>query len=438
VEPPVAGTILNMEYLATDPSIIPSAEFDVAVFYTEYWSDVDGGSKIGAKLFIPVGKPFNEGWPVKVWTHGLGGPGAAFWHWPFVEDDWRRNSYGYNAGMAFSNHGFVSLTPWLPGAGPSDPFATYSPLSIERNAQAVFDGFKALSNLESYFASHPELAQQANVNVVIDESRQVMSSNCMSTPSMVYFASKVKNHPEASNLKAIVSDSFGPSVAYNIHCIISYALDLKDSLFATGVFGMSLSTIWCLAENKRWNLSLFFTQKAIDLLQQPVETPVGTLSLMRSATVEPPESCDIAGPIYEAVKADLGREPTSREVLEWMVTEEMLRIFEYETIEEIISDPFYRQYFAASDPFFEENTEPFSPGVPVLVVSKGGIDKKKGLPSDYERHFCMTLPKIQTLQSWGWNVNYFFEEGVDTNSMIAGPGHNWVMRELKGILYPIP
>ncbi|WP_456389854.1 FlgD immunoglobulin-like domain containing protein, partial [Hydrogenimonas sp.] len=36
--------------------------------------------------------------------------------------------------------------------------------------------------------------------------------------------------------------------------------------------------------------------------------------------------------------------------------------------------------------------------------------------------------------SWGWQIEVFFEEGVATTSMIAGPGHNWIMQRLQELM----
>jgi len=432
---PEQGDILNVSYLGTDPPTIPWGEYDVAVFYLKYWSGAAGGCRIAAKLFIPVGHPPQSGWPVKVWLHGFGGPGVDFWNWPFSGDDWRGRGYG--PGMAFSNHGFISLCPWVTGAGPSEPFATYSPLSLDRNAQAAFDGFTALSNLPAYFRSHPALGRQAGVEVVVDVGRQVMSTNCISSPTMVRWASQWQAHPEVAGLKAILADTFQPSVAYIAHCLGPYGLAMEDALLAAGVHGLWAGPVWCLAEEKGWPLTLFFNQPAIDLLQSPVDTPAGALSLMRSARLEPPDQSHVAGPIHDAVKADVGHDPSSEEIAGWMFTEKMLTMAGNGTIEEIPSNPFYRTYFADSDPFFEENIEPFDTRVPLLVVSNGSLESKvPGLPAPAERFHCMTEPRIETLDSWGWEVRLFFEEGVETYSLSPGPGHNWAMQEFADILYP--
>ena len=429
------GDILSVSYLGTDPPIISYGEYDVAVYYVEYWGDVEGGSKIAAKLFIPVGSPPKDGWPVKIWLHGFGGPGVDYWHWPFVDEGWRGK--GYNAGMAFANHGIVSLCPWVTGCGPSEPFATYSPFSLERNAQAAFDGFTALKNLPDYFNEHPELIQPG-MHLTFDHDKQIMSTNCISSPTLIYFAAHWKEHPDVSGLKAMVSDTFQPSTAYIIHCLPPSCLELDDNFIAAGMFGLWAGPVWCLAEEKGWSMNLFFTDEAIELFQTPVETPAGTMGLMRSSQLEPPQYSHVAGPILDAVRQYLGYEPSPSEIAYWLFTDDMLRLTGYTTIQEIIQDDFYQTYFAQGDPFFEENIDPFSPGVPLFVVADGDqtVDPY-GVPTPADRYWCMTEPRVITLQSWGWDISVFFESGVETTSMSEGAGHTWTMMQLRELLYPL-
>ncbi len=429
-----AGDILAMRFLAVDPPLISYGKYPVAAYYMEYWSVADGGVKIGAKLFIPVGDPPEEGWPVKVWLHGFGGPGYDFWHWPFVNEDWRRR--GYDVGMAYSNHGFICLCPWVPGAGPSQPFATYSPFSLERNAQAAFDGFKALRKLPTYSKEHPELFGVEGIHVTVDNSRQVMSTNCISSPTLIYFAAHLKEHPEVKGLKCLIADTFLPSIAYGALYIVPSSLDLPGR-DAANSFALWSGPIWCLAKHEGFNLREFFTEKAIKLFEKKVETPVGKLPLMRSAQLEPLHKSHVGPELYEAVKEDVGHEPSAGEIFNWTFTENMRKLVRYETLGELLQDDFYQKYFAEYDPFFEENIEPFNPGVPLLVVGTG--DKAVNnppMPSPDERFHLIGIPRIKTLREWGWDVRVFHECGVKTTSMCEGKGHNWVMRQLKQILYP--
>jgi hypothetical protein len=429
------GDILTLKYLGTDSPIISYGKYDVAVFFMEYWSDVENGVRIAAKIFIPIGSPPREGWPVKVWLHEFGGPGYDFWLWPFSGENWRER--GYHVGMAFANHGVVSLCPWVAGAGPSEPFATYSPFSLQRNAQVAFDGFAALKKLKDYFDDHPEL-KQPGMEVKLDHSRQIMSTNCISSPTLIYFASKWKEHPEVNGLKALVADTFQPSIAYHLHFLYPPCMQLEDDFSAAGLLGLWAGTIWCLAEQKGWDMHLFFTDESIELFQLPVETPAGTMGLMRSAQLEPIEDSHVAGPILEAVREDLGYDPSPTEIAEWIFTDDMRRLGNYETIEEILQDEFYQTYFADSDPFFEENIEPFSPSVPLLVVASGSeASWVHGMPTEAERYWGMIKPKVETLRSWGWDVRVFFELGVPARSWKEGPGHAWTTYQLRNILYPM-
>lgn len=63
------------------------------MYYKEYWSLADGGDTIAGKLFVPLGEPPEQGWPVRVWLYGFGGPGLDFWQWPFYGNNWRTRGY---------------------------------------------------------------------------------------------------------------------------------------------------------------------------------------------------------------------------------------------------------------------------------------------------------------------------------------------------------
>jgi len=429
------GEILTIKYIDTDPPYISYGKYNVAMFYMEYWSKADGGTKIAAKLFIPVGDPPKEGWPVKVWLHGFGGPGYDYWRWP-VEKYWRDNERGYAAGISFSNHGFISLCPWVPGAGPSEPFATYSPLSLERNAQVAYDGFIALSNLPDYFHEHPELADEARVQVKVDNTRQVMSTNCISSPTLMYFAAHIEEHPEASGLKCLVADVFQPSVAYIIYCISPCALK-ADGRIGAAVFSLWAGPVWCLAERKKWPLSLFFTEKAIELFNEPIKTYAGTFPLMRGSILEPLNESHVGPRLYQAVKKEKGRDPSTEEIVDWMYSENMKRLLEYDTIEGILLDDFYQKYFANSDPFFETNIDPFPLDIPLFVIANGDLSSEvEGLPSGARRYYCMVKPRVKTLRKWGWKVEVFFKEGVKAISFHENPSHTWTIKRLMKVLYP--
>ncbi len=429
---PQSGDIIKIEYLGTDS--LEGGRFNVAIFYAEYWSETSGGAKIGAKLFVPKAKPPNEGWPVKVWLHGFGGPGFDFWHYPYVEGDWKVR--GYLAGMVFASNGVVSLNPWVTGAGPSEPIATYSPFSLERNAQTAFDGFKALNKLESYFNKRNKLVNKLGRKLKLDNSRQIMSTNCISSPTLIYFAAHVEEHPEVSNLKALVADTFLPSAAYLTYYILPLSVEMEGEEAARSI-ALWAGPPWCLAEDRGWDLGIFFTEKAIELFETPVETPAGTYGLMRASQLEPLEKSTVGPVLYEAVKKDLGHDPNGEEILNWTFSKEALSLLNHSSIEELLNDEFYRKYLADADPFFEQNIEPFSVDIPLFVIGNGDTTiSNPPLPSPADRFEIGGLSKIETLRSWGWNVSYFYERGLATTGIRPGPGFNWVFRNLKNILYP--
>jgi len=156
------------------------------------------------------------------------------------------------------------------------------------------------------------------------------------------------------------------------------------------------------------------------------------LPLMRSARLEPPEVSDVGPVLLDAVRNDLGHEPTPQEIAEWTFSDDMLRLANYATIEEILEDTFYQRYFAQSDPFFAHNITPFAPDVPLFVIGNGDTSTTYWQPISAAEHFHnMAEPRIDTLRSWGWQIEVFFEEGVATTSMTAGPGHNWIMQRLQ-------
>ncbi len=430
------GTISELFHLGTDPPTISGAKYDVAVFFLKFWSLADGGLNIAAKLYVPVGTPPEDGWPAKVWLHGFGGPGAGYKRWPFKGNDWRGR--GYKDAMAFASYGFVNLTPWVPGAGPSEPFATYSPLSVERNAQAGFDAYAALAKLPEYFKSHPELSALTGVTVAIDPNRQVMSTHCISTPTMPYWASKLHEHPEAAGVKAIISTNFVVSLAYITACDQTAALNLTDTFRAAGLRALWAGVMYTLAKERGWPLELFFKPGAIEVFEEPVQTPAGTLPRMRAARLEPIPDSDVAQPLLDAITADLGHEPTSEEITAWIFTDEVIDM-SLNDLQGIVNHPFYQKYFTASDPFFEQNITPFNPGIPLLVIGNG-VDESVDpvMPGPYKRFLCQGMPKIDTFTSpeWGWTVELFFEYGVNPEYQSGGPGYKWTMKKLQKLLYP--
>ena len=91
--------------------------------------------------------------------------------------------------------------------------------------------------------------------------------------------------------------------------------------------------------------------------------------------------------------------------------------------------------FAASDPYFPENIEPFSPGLPLLVIARTGQAsvQEPGMPSFDARFENMTLPKINTLRSWGWQVRVLHGRDQGT-SFGEGPAQRWTLSQLAELL----
>lgn len=62
--------------------------------------------------------------------------------------------------------------------------------------------------------------------------------------------------------------------------------------------------------------------------------------------------------------------PTPQEIAEWTFSDDMHRLANYTTLEEILDDTFYQHYFAQSDPFFAHNITQFAPDVPLFVIGE--------------------------------------------------------------------
>jgi hypothetical protein len=46
----------------------------------------------------------------------------------------------------------------------------------------------------------------------------------------------------------------------------------------------------------------------------------------------------------------------------------------------------------------------------------------------------MTLPRVRTLQSWGWEVRLYQSEAGDGTSFVSGPAQEWTLAELEKVL----
>ena len=422
--PTVPGTILTLRYLGRNESVTDGG-YAVAVYYIRYYSAVDGGCTQAAKLFLPIGRPPERGWPASLWSHGLGDPAKQLRRWPLVGRDWRVTR-GELAGR-WAHDGFLTLCPWLPGDGPSEPLGTYSPLSLKRNSQALADGLQALGNLDRAMQDRVILPN-GQLGPQVDTTRLVLRTDCVSTPLLVYFAAQLADYPAAAGLVALVADDFQPSFAYNETYLGPFVCRLPP-FPAAGVRAIWLRLVWALCCHQGWSLDEFFSPQAIQLFSQLHETPVGPLSRMMASILVPPQQSELAGDIVTAATNDLGQTPTGREIRDWLYSASMAQLAQTTDIHEYVRSPFYQQYVAGTDPFFTETITPFQPGLPLLVVPRAGRDpvSADGLPGYSKRYRHMTLPKIQTLRSWGWDIRVFPARQGQGTSFSGGAAQQWML-----------
>ncbi len=164
------------------------------------------------------------------------------------------------------------------------------------------------------------------------------------------------------------------------------------------------------------------------------------MSLMRSSQLEPLSKARAADVAWSYYKKIVGSNATGLQIAMKMFSSPVLNLAnKYESYEEILSDPFYRTYFARSDPFFKENVEPFDPGIP-LYVAVSGVDREtsgerpENITEPGYRAKCLCLPKIETLRSWGWTVYYKYNPDRDVISW-EGEGLEWTLKNLRKELY---
>lgn len=126
-------SVVEAKFLGNISGRNSRTQFPVDIYYLRFRSNRH--ATLAAKLFLPVGQVPNGGWPVSIWCHGFGDPATQFFRWPFVDKPWQETR-GMLAG-GWARHGIATLSPWLPGDGPSEPIGTYSPFSLDRNAAAI-------------------------------------------------------------------------------------------------------------------------------------------------------------------------------------------------------------------------------------------------------------------------------------------------------------
>ncbi len=433
-----AGQLMSVKKLGTVRS--PTATLrPTDVYYLTYHSAAAGGSRIAAKLYVPAGTPPAAGWPVTLWCHGLGDPAMDFRRWPFVEsgpNSWQ-DTRGYLTGR-WAHSGYATLVPWLPGAGASEPLMSYSPLSLARNAQAVADGLLALRQLPETLSRleggliEGELKREP---VALNFQQQVLRSDCVSSPLLVYLSAHLQDFPATQTVRALVADDFQPSVAYNISYLHPYLLKLTGRM-AAAMRCIWSRTTWALAREQGWPVSEFFTPEAIALFGQPIETTVGVRDRIFASRLVPPPRSELALLLESAVTSAIGRIPTGADIQDWVCTPQMREWMNLGGLQSVVNSPFYQRYYAQSDPFFAENITPFSPGVPLLAVSRigSGAVNTGGLPSFDKRYQNMTRPKLDTLQSWGWSVELVRLDEKAGTSFSSGRSQAVVLKRLKEIL----
>lgn len=423
---PYGGALTKVEYLGRlpldwddpyGPDVAPG-RFDQDYWYVEFISD---GGKVAAQLAVPVGDAPPDGWPVALSLPQLGGLGKDFWRWPYDQpEDWTWTRH-MTALSSYARDGVAIMRIWYPGEGPSEPHATFSPFDADKNLPAVYDGFRALFNLAGL---KPELE--------FDTSRHFLQANCVSSPTLMRFAAGLSDPeaPEQSWLdpKVLVADTFQPSIATVSHVRWVYGIANLQGRPAANFLGLYAGPAWALADSQGWPRETFFTPRAIEVLSQPFETPAGVYELMRGAILEPATESQVGPVIFAAATADLGHEPTALELRDWLFSPAVRAWIDLPTIEAKVADPFYRQYFAEFDPFFEENIEPFSPGIPVISVALGG-----NLNFEIGNQYIWQ-PIVDRLTGWGWDLRTF-NDHTETTSMY-GTGDPWAMQQIFSILYP--
>jgi len=239
----------------------------------------------------------------------------------------------------------------------------------------------------------------------------------------------------ASGLKALVADDFQPSLAYDLW-YLGPSICRLPPLASAAMRCVWARNTWALANERGWPLSGFYSDSAIELLSRPTATSVGDQSLLFASKLVPARQSEAAPLVLEAVSKSLGRVPTGLEIRQWLLSGAMVELAQRSTLEEVLQSPFYQQYFAASDPFFAKTVEPFSLEIPLVLVCRSGVAAVNlpGLPSFSDRYRNMTLPKITTLRSWGWEIDELAPDRNLGTSFSGGSAQRWVIGRLATIL----
>lgn len=418
------GKIRLLKHLGT-VAATGDDEKSFAVFYIKYESATL--ELIAAKLAIPLGPAPQSGWPVSLWCHGFGDPGGDLYKWPFAGDAWRL-SRGELA-CRWAHQGIATLTPWLPGAGPSGAIGTFSPLSLDLNACAVLDGFAALQQL-------PDEIRGGQVSIdglhpVLNQDCQVLRVDCLSSALLIEIASKYRSFAQCKGLRSFVADNFHPSIAYTVACMGPLIQDMS-AFDATRWYCVWGRLCWSLAEERGWPVTRFLTSQAIELFGVPTQTPAGLLARIVAQPFQPAERNELARVVVNAAKRRASV-CSGREVYNWMFSDDFKEWSSQAPLSpEMLAHPFYKTYLARSDPFFTESIVPFAPDVPLLVVPRVKLRTDTRQKSDVElRRDEMTSRKIETLKSWGWDVVVCPESECYGTSFGEGLARQWTLLELK-------
>jgi len=426
------GSVVALERLgrlaAPEPDLLP-----VSVFHIAYWSQASSGSRLAAKLFVPEGKAPAGGWPVSVFSHGVGDPALPYRRWPLAKLP-MRGSYGRGAG-GWAHHGYASFVPWLPGAGESEHWMTYSPLSLARNGQGLIDGFTALRQVAAMLSVSPNLAGGFPLEPRLDFTRQVLRVDCMSSALLIDFLARYRGHPMLAGLKALVGDDFQPSIAYNTAYMLPYIHRLPGRAYA-GMRALWSRVVWPLAADQGWPLEEFFSPAAIAALGEEVDTPVGKRPRLYASLVLPPWSSELGNHLYAAACQALGGQPSARQTLEWVLSPGMVDLGDQADLGRVLAHPFYRRWFAAADPWFEGSIEPYASGIPLIVVARDDETPaaRLGLPEYAERFEHMIRPKLETLRRWGWPVEIYRPGALAGTSFSGGVAQRAVIKRLGEIV----
>ncbi len=251
------------------------------VYYLRYRGQHNQEGLQAAKLFMPVGKPPASGWPLSVWCHGLGDPATQLHRWPFVGTKWRVTR-GRLAGR-WAHWGVATLTPWMPGDGPSEPLGTYSPFSLQRNGQAVVDAVRALQATLESDRFHIELASRevgsrsAGHRCHVDFERAVLRTSCVASATLVHLAARALEVSEVVCFRAYVADDFQPAIAHN-QSFLGPKLDRLPAARAAAMRVVWLRVLWALIARQGLFPQELVSGPACEFFSRPTVTPAGTFA----------------------------------------------------------------------------------------------------------------------------------------------------------------